>query len=151
MNLYLCIILISFLPVQSFQEEDHSNFTFDLNEVIEIFFSTISYSKLFKDYDGIYDLLSLDDSEDEGMKENTGNKSSIEINEKSVGGGNNVVIILVFVVLFGVIVFGGIYFYKNKIDPPASPNKETLKRVTNVLISVMNSRKTLVYSFLMKF
>ena len=151
MNLYLCIILISFLSVHTIQEADDSNFTFDQNVVIEIFFTTLSYSKLFQDYDGIYDLLSLDDSEDEGMKENTGNKSSIEINEKSVGGGNNVVIILVFVVLFGVIVFGGIYFYKNKIDPPASPNKETLKRVTNVLISVMNSRKTLVYSFLMKF
>ena len=95
--------------------------------------------------------MSLDDSNDEGKIENNNNKTAIEINEKSVSRGNNVVILLVFVVLFGVIVFGGIYFYKNKIDPPPSPNKETLKRVKNVLFSVMNSRKTLVYSFLMKF
>ena len=80
--------------------------------------------------------MSLDDSNDEGKIENNNNKTAIEINEKSVSRGNNVVILLVFVVLFGVIVFGGIYFYKNKIDPPASPNKETLKRVTNVLISL---------------
>ena len=75
--------------------------------------------------------MSLDDHEDEVKIVNISDKTAGVIDDKSGGASNKVVIILVFVIMFGVILVGGIYFYKNKVDPP-SHNKETLKRVEKI-------------------
>jgi len=112
--MYFCLFLILILSVEISQEEDQFNLSSDQNND--------------ESYDKIYNILSLDDHEDEVKIVNISDKTAGVIDDKSGGASNKVVIILVFVIMFGVILVGGIYFYKNKVDPP-SHNKETLKRL----------------------
>ena len=90
--------------------------------------------------------MSLDDHEDEVKIVNISDKTAEVIDDKSRGASNKVVIILVFVIMFGVILVGGIYFYKNKVDPP-SHNKETLKRVEKIFFSFFQILPNFCFSF----